>query len=110
MLAKFPLPYFAVIFTSLRKNDDPQYGITNDELESLAKDIPGFLGTESVREGAMGLGISVSYWQTMQAIETWRTHTHHRMAKEKGIKNWYKFYSIRICEVEQDNFFEVEEN
>ena len=105
MLPRFPLPYYAVIFTSLRANADPDYGMTNDQLEKMAEDIEGFLGTESARNTSDGLGVSISYWQTKEAIEEWRQHTHHKMAKEKGIKDWYSAYSIRICSVESDGFF-----
>ncbi len=106
MLTSYPTPYYAVIFTSLRRNDDPEYGNTNDELEVLAKEIKGFLGTESVRESFDTLGISISYWDSMEAIQNWREHAQHRMAKEKGIQDWYKAYSIRIAKVEYDNFFQ----
>ena len=106
MLPKFPLPYYAVIFTSLRANTDPNYGTTNDELEEMAKDIDGFLGTESARNTSDGLGVSISYWRTKEAIDEWRQHTHHKLAKAKGIKDWYTAYSIRISKVESDNYFE----
>ena len=106
MLPTFPTPYYAVIFTSLRADNDPEYISTNDMLEEMATDIHGFLGTESSRDAQTGLGVSVSYWATKEAIEDWRKHTHHQMAKAKAISQWYTQYSIRIAKVENDNFFE----
>lgn len=110
MIAKLQPPYYAVIFTSIRRNKDEAYLSTNYFLEELAAGIEGFLGTESVRqyeENGTNFGISISYWRSLEAIEIWRTDMHHKMAKEKGIKEWYTHYSIRICEVKSENYFEL---
>lgn len=106
MLPKFPTPYYAVIFTSLRADADPEYIKTNNMLEEMATEIKGFLGIESSRDANNGLGISVSYWENKEAIDKWRKHTHHKMAKVKGISDWYTAYSFRIAKVESDNYFE----
>ncbi len=97
--------YYAVIFTSLKMEEaklSVEYGELNDQLEILAKEIDGFLGMESVREE---LGISISYWRDLNAIDAWRKHWNHIEAKKKGRKLWYEAYSIRICKVEYQNYF-----
>lgn len=96
------LPYYAVIFTSTRTNVKKDYAETNILLEELAKNIPGFLGQEAVREG---LGIAVSYWRDVESIDVWRKNLQHQMAKIRGVKEWYSHYSIRICKVESHNYF-----
>lgn len=106
LLPKFPTPYYAVVFTTIRTDIEEGYLATNNKLEKMAEGIDGFLGIESARDKADGLGITISYWKNIDAIAKWREHTHHRIAKEKGIKDWYKSYSIRIAKVESDNFFE----
>lgn len=105
MLGKFPLPYYAVIFTSLKATDDAAYNKMNDRMEKMAAKIPGFLGHESAR-GQDGLGITISYWESEVAINKWRQHDNHNEAKAKGINDWYAAYSIRISKVEHDIFFE----
>jgi len=60
-------PYYAVIFTSQRTEGDRGYGRMADRMIELARAQPGFLGVESVR-GADGLGITVSYWASKEAI------------------------------------------
>ncbi|CAF1863822.1 hypothetical protein NRS6185_00437 [Bacillus subtilis] len=83
-LSKTPEPpYYAVIFSSVKSENDTGYGETAERMVSLAADQPGFLGVESVRE-ADGRGITVSYWDSMDAINHWRHHTEHQAAKEKG--------------------------
>ena len=51
-------PYYAVIFTSTQTNTLKGYSEIAEQMETLAKQQPGFLGMESVRNG---LCITVSY-------------------------------------------------
>ncbi|HRF37929.1 MAG TPA: antibiotic biosynthesis monooxygenase, partial [Saprospiraceae bacterium] len=61
MLVKTPPPpYYAVIFSSLRADDDPAYHETALRMVELASNQPGFLGMESARNE---VGITVSYWE-----------------------------------------------
>ena len=60
-------PYFAVIFTATR-DEQPGDGFadTDEHLFALAERQPGFLGYET--SAGDGLGITVSYWETEDAI------------------------------------------
>jgi heme-degrading monooxygenase HmoA len=98
-------PYYAVIFTSLRTEVDDNYLETNDHLYELAKGMPGFLGMESARSG---LGVSVSYWKTPEDILAWKKNMEHGKAKEKGKREWYTEYKVRIAKVEKDYGFKKE--
>ncbi|WP_027409840.1 antibiotic biosynthesis monooxygenase family protein [Anoxybacteroides tepidamans] len=100
-------PYYAVIFTSERTEGDNGYGEMAKEMVQLASEQPGFLGAESVRD-QNGVGITVSYWDSLEAIKNWKEHARHQLAQEKGKKEWYKRFSTRICKVEHDYFFERE--
>ncbi|WP_392564478.1 antibiotic biosynthesis monooxygenase [Orbus wheelerorum] len=64
----------------------------------------GFLGADSVRD-SQGLGITVSYWSTIEAIEKWKNDTLHCQGKDRGKKQWYEEYTIRICTVEYEHSF-----
>ncbi len=103
MIAKTPAaPYYAVIFTSERTHIDNGYGEMAVRMEELAKQQPGFLGVESARDG---LGITVSYWESLEAIRNWKQHTEHLEAQSKGRSEWYSGYKTRICKVERDYGF-----
>jgi heme-degrading monooxygenase HmoA len=104
-LAKTPKPpYYAVIFTSERTEGDNGYGEMADALVALAANQPGFLGVESAR-GEDGLGITVSYWESLEAIKAWKDHADHQVAQSKGRSDWYRRYVTRICKVERDYSF-----
>lgn len=100
MIAKTPQPpYYAVIFTSLRTDGDNGYGEMAEEMEELARHQPGFLGIESARDG---LGITVSYWESAEAIRNWKANARHKFAQQQGREKWYEQYRVRICKVERD--------
>lgn len=95
-------PYYAVIFTSTRTEGDNGYGQMAEEMEQLARQQPGFLDFESARDG---LGITVSYWENLEAIAHWKSNMDHRVAQRNGIKTWYSWYKVRICKVEREYEF-----
>lgn len=100
MIATTPEPpYYAVIFTSLRTEGDNGYGAMADEMVALAQTQPGYLGIESAREG---LGITVSYWESLEAIKNWKANERHLMAQAKGHREWYAAFKTRVCKVERD--------
>jgi heme-degrading monooxygenase HmoA len=105
-LAKTPQPpYYAVIFASQRTDGDQGYGKMAEKMVELASQQAGFLGVESARDE--GLGITVSYWESLEAINNWKDHSLHRVAQEKGKTVWYQNFSLRVCKVERDSFFEM---
>ena len=66
----------------------------------LAAGQPGFLGVESAR-GTGGFGITVSYWESTQAIANWKANAEHRIAQETGKTTWYDESQLRIAKVER---------
>ncbi|TCW41550.1 heme-degrading monooxygenase HmoA [Laceyella sacchari] len=73
-------PNYAVIFTSVRtEGEDQGYGKMVEQMVELAKQQPGFLGVESVRI-ANGFGITVSYWESEEAMRAWKGHAAHQIA------------------------------
>ena len=107
-------PYWAVIFTSLRHEEGP-HGARDDSedlayhematrMVELAREQPGFLGVESAR-GDDGLGITVSYWESEEAIRAWKQHTEHRVAQRRGLEEWYSAFELRVARVERSRSF-----
>ena len=97
-------PYYAVIFTSLRTAVDDGYDNTADRMVELARQQPGYLGYESARDE---VGITISYWESLEAIKNWKQHAEHIIAQEKGRTDWYSAYRTRICKVEREYGFEL---
>jgi heme-degrading monooxygenase HmoA len=103
MIAKTPEPpYYAVIFTSVRTEGDKGYAATSEKMEMLAKEQPGYLGIEHARND---IGITISYWSSLDAIKHWKENIHHQVAQNFGKRMWYSHYKVRICKVERDYDF-----
>ena len=86
MIAPTPRPpYYAVIFTSER---------------TIVEE--GYHGQESAREN---IGITVSYWASLEAIKQWKKNSEHLLAQQMGKEKWYAAYKTRICKVERDYAF-----
>ena len=96
-------PYYAVIFTSTRTELDENYSEMAIKMETLAKQQPGFLGVESARNE---IGITVSYWESLEAIANWKQNLDHLDAQFLGRQKWYENYVVRIAKVEKEYSFE----
>ncbi|MDC9721580.1 MAG: antibiotic biosynthesis monooxygenase [Urechidicola sp.] len=104
MIAETPkAPYYAVIFSSTRTSGDNSYNETASLMEELAKKQKGFLGVESARNE---IGITVSYWESLEDIQHWKQQVDHAKARAKGESEWYQQFKVRICKVERDYGFE----
>lgn len=104
MIAQTPIPpYYAVIFTNIRTDINDGYADTAVRMVELAAGQPGFLGVESARNE---LGITISYWESLEAIRNWKHHAEHTLARNQGRDRWYARYKTRICLVERDYSFE----
>jgi len=73
-----------------------------NELMALAQTIEGFIGIESARSG---LGITVSYWKHMDAINNWRENAEHLVAKDRAKQGWYKSFTSTIAKIESSRRF-----
>ena len=98
-------PYVAVIFTSIRMPGDDGYETMSAEMLAMGQGQPGFLGIESTRD-AQGLGITVSYWATLEHARAWKAVAEHRVAQRLGRERWYRAYKARIATVEREYGFE----
>jgi len=103
---KDQLPYYAVIFTTQRTEGDHGYSEMAEKMEALAAAQPGFLGFETARDE---IGISVSYWDSLEAITKWKNNTSHLEAQQLGREKWYQWYTLRICKVEREYGYNASE-
>ncbi len=95
----------AVIFTAtLRQDAPPGYAEAGERLRKLVVQMPGFLGQTSAREGT--LEITVSYWNSGSDLAAWRDHPEHRALQERGRRDWYAHYDVRVCQVDRSYQFD----
>ena len=103
MIAETPdPPYYAVIFTSVRTPEDNGYSLMSIKMTELAGLQDGFLDVESARQV---IGITISYWRDLDSIRKWKENIDHTLAREKGRREWYKEFKVRISKVEREYVF-----
>ena len=90
---------YAVIFTNQLSGNAEGYDATKDLMVELSALQPGFLGIKSVREGVEG--ITVSYWESEEAIAQWKANADHAIAQAEGRSKFYSEFQLQVCRVER---------
>ena len=94
-------PYYAVIFSSQRTaQGEADYEAAATHMFDLVQQQPGFLGVESTRD-AEGFGITVAYFDSEENIKRWRNHEEHAATRERGKREWYEHFEVRVAKVER---------
>ena len=91
---------YAVIFTSKRQDENSElYYQHNDSLVEHIKIIPGYLRHHSVRHPETREGITIAYFDSLDAIDLWRKDEEHMEAKSMAQSHFYEDYNLEITEV-----------
>ncbi|MFE1798608.1 antibiotic biosynthesis monooxygenase family protein [Streptomyces sp. NPDC059517] len=100
-------PYYAVVFTSVKTEGGAfgEYGETNERMEELVREIPGYLGMDHAGSPG-GLSITVGYFRDADAVEEWRSNAEHLAAQKRGRAEWYQRYTLHVAKVERSHGFE----
>lgn len=97
---------YAVIFTSQRTNQDQQgYETMSEKMLTMVQNAEGFVKADSLRD-SKGLGITISYWSSLESIKKWKAETEHLKAQELGKSSWYSSYTTKICRIEEEYHYE----
>ena len=88
---------YAVIFTAQMINPDKEYYATANKMRELAINKYGCTDFTSAFEDSTE--ITVSYWRTLEQINTWKQDIDHLKAQDMGKNNWYKTYKVQVVEV-----------
>jgi heme-degrading monooxygenase HmoA len=96
---------YAALFTNqLAEKDSLTYHGFVPELHKEVTKQPGFLGMESYRNQE-GTGITISYWESKDAIAQWKKHTLHQVAQHFGKEKAFAWYKLRVCTIEHEYHF-----
>ena len=95
---------FAVIFeVTPTQQGKPEYLKIAGEIRGFLENRAGFISIERfeslVHEGKL---LSLSFWETEEAIAEWRNLLEHRMAQKEGKEALFASYRIRVAKVTRD--------
>lgn len=93
------MPQYAVIFSSTQSTDNADYSVVANRIAERVASMPGFIRMESVHDSERN-GITVCYWDSMEAIDAWKQDLEHHQAQEQGKARWYERYEVVVTKVE----------
>ncbi|MEN9543549.1 MAG: hypothetical protein RLZZ598_382 [Pseudomonadota bacterium] len=77
---------------------DETFHQLDQEIATLAKSMPGYLGEESWENVHTGLVANVYYWESLEALQQLATHPLHLKAKAAQ-SNWLAGYQVIVSQV-----------
>ena len=91
---------YAVIFRSKRQDDNHELYYQHDEkLEEKIKSLPGYISHFGIRHPETRAGVTVAYFDSLDAIDSWRKDAEHMDAKKLAKSDFYENYAVEITEV-----------
>jgi heme-degrading monooxygenase HmoA len=91
-----------MIVTVFRKRMNPnvqgEYDSIAARMSELVRTIPGYVSHKGF-VAADGEQATIVEFESEQALEQWRIHTEHRLAKKRGIEALFSEYKFQICNV-----------
>ena len=98
--------YYAVIFTAEMAAELAGYTDTAQRINELVQQQRGYIGKYHRMEG--NREITISYWESLEAVKAWKAHPEHRAAQELGRSKWYADYQVQLVRI--DRFYEPRMN
>lgn len=89
---------YSSTFIFANKEYDDEFYKLDEEIATIAKSIPGYIGEEAWENQKLGLISNVYYWESMEALQHLIKHPKHQEAKEKQSK-WLAGYQVVISQV-----------
>jgi heme-degrading monooxygenase HmoA len=96
-----------VLFRSKLVDEPVGYDEMAEEMEALARTMPGFIDVKSYR-AEDGERLTVVRWENEETMRQWRENERHRVAQRAGRERWYAYYKIEVAEVTRAREFERE--
>jgi heme-degrading monooxygenase HmoA len=99
-----PRPIVTVFRSRLRADAGDDYARTADEMERLAREVPGFVDFKQFVADD-GERVSVITFASRAAHDAWRDDPRHRATQQRGRQQWYAEYQIQVCELLAERTF-----
>lgn len=100
----------AVIFeVKIKHGKQDRYLSLATDLKPLLTDIEGFISIERFQSlSTKGKLLSLSWWESEEAVLQWKQHSLHKSAQQEGRKSIFDFYKISIVSLTREYSFDAE--
>jgi heme-degrading monooxygenase HmoA len=89
---------YSSTFIFAKKQFDDTFHRLDQEIASMAKALPGYLGEETWENADTGLISNVYYWESLDALQALVRHPRHLEAKAAQ-DHWLDGYQVIISQV-----------
>lgn len=89
---------YSSTFIFAKKQFDDAFHRLDQEIASMAKALPGYLGEETWENADTGLISNVYYWESLEALQALVRHPRHLEAKAAQ-DHWLDGYQVIISQV-----------
>lgn len=94
-----------VVFrTRVRPENESRYYALVDEIEKLARAMPGFISEKTFRHDD-GERVSIQEWESAEHVKVWREHPKHKAAQEAGRTTFYEEYALFVADAPRASRF-----
>lgn len=90
---------FVVIFKAKIRKLDAKYFDTAHLLREKALKHFNCQKFEAISEH--NFEIALSYWNSLEDIQTWHKDAEHQVSQRLGQEKWYTHFSVEICEIKK---------
>jgi Uncharacterized enzyme involved in biosynthesis of extracellular polysaccharides len=94
-----------VLFRSKLVANPEGYNAMSDEMDVLARTVPGFIDVKSYTADD-GERLTIVWWEDAETLKQWREQERHRVAQHQGRQQWYEYYKMEVAEVTRTSTFE----
>lgn len=94
-----------VLFRSKLVDAPEGYDEMSEEMEALARTMPGFIDVKGYRADD-GERLTIVRWENEETMRQWREHARHRVAQRMGREQWYAYYKMEVAEVVREKSFD----
>jgi heme-degrading monooxygenase HmoA len=93
-----------VLFRSKLVDPPTGYAEMADEMEALARTMPGFIDVKAFKADD-GERLTVVWWENEETLRGWRENLRHRVAQRAGRERWYEYYKMDVAEIVRQKDF-----
>lgn len=95
----------SVLFRSKLVDMPAGYAEMADEMDQLARTMPGFVDVKSYKSED-GERLTLVWWENEEGLKAWREQARHRVAQRTGREKWYEYYKLEVAEIVRSNAFQ----
>lgn len=100
-----------VIFRSTRRADNAElYAEWSHRMDECVRGIEGYVDHVGFRDPVTREGVTLAYFDSLDAIGRWRQDSEHRQAQELGRTNFYEEYTLEVARVERNHSWKKAES